>query len=94
VKSQGMVICACNADHSVVKLLDIPENARVGERVTFNGFKREPANSSQVAKKKILEKLAPGLRTDENGIVHWTTVPFNVAGNELIKAPLPNASVS
>jgi len=94
VKSQGMVICACNADHSVVKLLDIPENAKVGERVTFNGFKGEPANSSQVAKKKILEKLAPGLRTDENGVVHWTTIPFNVAGSELIKAPLPNASVS
>ena len=30
-----------------------------GERITFPGFSGEPASSSAMAKKKILEKLAP-----------------------------------
>ena len=59
---QGMVICASNADHTVVKLLEPPEGANVGDRVVFDGFEgREPASASQVAKKKILEKLAPNV---------------------------------
>lgn len=56
------MICASNADHSVVKLLEPPTNANVGDRVTFDGFSGEPASSAQVAKKKILEKLAPDVR--------------------------------
>lgn len=93
-KSQGMVICACNDDHSIVKLLDIPDSAIAGDRVTFPGFESgEAAPAAQVGKKKILEKLAPGLRTDENGRVLWTTLPFKL-GEAFITAPLPNAQVS
>jgi aminoacyl tRNA synthase complex-interacting multifunctional protein 1 len=62
VLEQGMVICASNADHSIVKLLEPPANANVGDRVTFDGFSGEPASSAQVAKKKILERLAPDVR--------------------------------
>lgn len=54
-----MVLCACNADHSEVKLLDPPASASIGDRVTFPGYSGEPAQPNQVAKKKILEKLAP-----------------------------------
>lgn len=54
-----MVICASNPDHTVVKLLEPPSNAMVGDRVTFDGFTGEPASASALAKKKILEKLLP-----------------------------------
>jgi hypothetical protein len=57
-----MVICASNADHSVVKLLEPPANANIGDRVTFDGFTGEPASASALAKKKILEKLMPEVR--------------------------------
>ena len=57
-----MVVCASNVDHSVVKLLEPPENAAVGDRVTFDGFDGEPAAPSAVAKKKILEKILPDVR--------------------------------
>lgn len=57
--SQGMVLCACSEDHSVVRLLQPPEGAVAGDRVTFAGFSGEPATPAHVAKKKILEKLAP-----------------------------------
>lgn len=57
--SQGMVLCACNEDHSVVRLLEPPDSAIAGDRVSFPGFSGEPAAPAHVAKKKILEKLAP-----------------------------------
>jgi hypothetical protein len=55
-----MVICACNDDHTIVKLLEPPSNANIGDRVIFPGYEGgEPATSSVVAKKKILEKISP-----------------------------------
>ena len=55
---KGMVLCAVSADHSVIKLLEAPANANAGDRITFPGFTGEAASSAQMAKKKILEKLA------------------------------------
>jgi aminoacyl tRNA synthase complex-interacting multifunctional protein 1 len=93
-KSQGMVLCASNADHSVVQLVDAPAGARPGDRVLFAGFHGEPATPAQVAKKKIFEKLAPELRTDALGVAHWGGVPLTVGG-ELCRCPaVPNAHVS
>lgn len=54
-----MVLCACNEDHTVVHLLQPPEGCAAGDRVSFPGFSGEPATPAHVAKKKILEKLAP-----------------------------------
>jgi hypothetical protein len=59
-----MVLCASNADHSDVKLLVPPASAKVGDRVQFPGFSGEPAAPNQVAKKKILERLAPLVRSN------------------------------
>ena len=54
-----MVLCACNEDHTVVRLVEPPAGALPGDRVMFTGFTGEPATAAQVAKKKLLEKLAP-----------------------------------
>jgi tRNA-binding EMAP/Myf-like protein len=44
--SNGMVLCASNADHSKVEILRPPEGSKVGERVRILGqeslFKDEP----------------------------------------------------
>ena len=53
-----MVLCAVSADHTHIKLLEAPHTASAGDRITFPGFTGEPASSAQMAKKKILEKLA------------------------------------
>ena len=53
-----MVLCAVSADHTIIKLLEAPASASAGDRITFPGFSGEPASSAQMAKKKILEKLA------------------------------------
>ena len=71
VPSHGMVLCASNADHTAVELVIPPEGVEIGERVTFEGLTGEPEPENKVAKKKILEKLAPDLKTDDNGVVVW-----------------------
>ena len=69
--SHGMVLCASNADHTKVEFAAPPEGAKIGERVTFEGITGEPEAENKVAKKKMFEKLAPDLKTDENGLVTW-----------------------
>ena len=54
-----MVLCACNQDHTIVQLVEPPQDSKPGDRVMFPGFDGEPATPAQVAKKKIFEKLAP-----------------------------------
>lgn len=99
-ESNGMVLCACSDDHSVVKLLEPPQDAPVGERVMFAGFSgSEPATPSQMAKKKILEALAPGLRTDGEGKAKWGEAAyftFESNAGSFVKADalLPNAPIS
>mmetsp|Transcript_17350 Transcript_17350/g.25854 ORF Transcript_17350/g.25854 Transcript_17350/m.25854 type:complete len:480 (+) Transcript_17350:1-1440(+) len=69
--SHGMVLCASNADHTAVEFAVPPEGAKIGERITFEGFDGEPEAQNKVAKKKIFQALAPDLKTDENGMVNW-----------------------
>ena len=69
--SHGMVLCASNADHTAVEFAVPPEGAKIGERVTFEGYDGEPEAQNKVAKKKIFQTLAPDLKTDENGMVNW-----------------------
>lgn len=80
-KSEGMVLCACNNDHSQVALLDAPVNANAGDKVQFVGFEgKEPAPPNNMAKKKILEKLAPLLKTDAKGAAFVGKDQFLVNG--------------
>jgi len=37
IMSQGMVMCAGNADHTQVELMRPPEGSKVGERVVLEG---------------------------------------------------------
>ena len=52
------MLCAVSTDHTHIKLLEAPHTASAGDRITFPGFTGEAASSAQMAKKKILEKLA------------------------------------
>lgn len=57
--SNGMLLCASTEDHEHGALIDPPEGAKIGERVTFAGFEGEPATPAQVQKKKYLEAVLP-----------------------------------
>lgn len=71
VPSHGMVLCASNADHTAVEFVVPPAGAKVGERVMFEGYDGDAEAENKFAKKKMLLKLAPDLKTDENGVVVW-----------------------
>ncbi|XP_050372237.1 probable methionine--tRNA ligase [Argentina anserina] len=56
IKSQAMVLAASNSDHTAVELVDPPNSAQVGERITFPGFEGEPDDVLN-PKKKVWETL-------------------------------------
>jgi len=59
--SEGMVLCASSPAHDVVKLVEPPAGAKVGDRVTFEGLpESEPASPAQMAKKKIPDTVVFG----------------------------------
>jgi tRNA-binding EMAP/Myf-like protein len=67
VKSNGMLLCASNADHTAVEPLLPPAGAPVGERCWFGegGAAQGPAaEPNRVQKKKIWEAVQPDLKTD------------------------------
>ena len=79
--SHGMVLCASNADHTDVKFVNPPVDAKVGERVTvpdfdFEGEEGEPFAENKIGKKKVFEKLAPFLVTNKYGVPEFLGRPF------------------
>ena len=79
--SHGMVLCASNADHTDVKFVNPPIDAKVGERVTVPGFEFEgeaaaPIAANPMGKKKIFEKIAPFLVTSKYGVPEFLGRPF------------------
>jgi len=65
IKSNGMVLCATNTDGKV-ELIKIPLDAKIGERVIFEGYECE--FEKQLNSKK-LPKILKDLKTDKDGIV-------------------------
>ena len=71
VESAGMVLCAANAEHTQVELLEVPDGAQVGERVFISGVEGEPLPPNQVAKKSILPKVIADLKTSATREATW-----------------------
>jgi methionine--tRNA ligase beta chain len=79
--SHGMVLCASNEDHTDVKFVNPPVDAKIGERVTIPGFDFEgeegqPYAENKIGKKKVFETLAPFLVTNEYGVPEFLGRPF------------------
>jgi aminoacyl tRNA synthase complex-interacting multifunctional protein 1 len=93
--SHGMVLCASNADHTKVEFMEPPDDAKIGERVLFEGFEGDPEPENKIAKKKIFEGLAPDLKTNAEGVCLWNGATSKTSGGP-IKASkgMPDAQVS
>lgn len=96
--SHGMVLCASNLDHTAVELVIPPGSASeivLGERILFEKYPGEPEAENKVAKKKIFEKVAPELQTNESGQVVWKdSLATTKAGVVCAINKMPNAKVS
>ena len=96
--SHGMVLCVSNEDHSVVRLVNPPVDAKVGERITipdfdFEGEDGAPYAENKVGKKKIFESLAPFLVTNKYGVPEFLERPFMTSAG-VCTSPIPDGTVS
>lgn len=96
--SHGMVLCASNEDHTDVKLVSVPVDAKIGERVTVPGFDFEseegaPFPENKIGKKKVFEKIAPFLKTSEYGVPEFGGRPLLTSAG-VCTSPINNGSVS
>ncbi|XXG60766.1 hypothetical protein AAC387_Pa04g2595 [Persea americana] len=76
IKSQAMVLVASNDNQ--VELVDPPESAPIGERVTFPGFSGE-SDDMLNSKKKVWETVQVGLHTNDEFIACYKNVPFTTS---------------
>jgi len=75
VISNGMVLCASNADHTQVEFIDPPPGVNPGEPVTFHGYPRNP-DPVLNPKKKIFETIKPDLSTNDELVATYKGIPF------------------
>merc|ERR1712194_235309 len=80
--SNGMVLCASNADHSKVLIVEPPAGAKVGDRVSFGNLAMEDAAPpNAMEKKKLWPKAQPGFTT-KGGICMYKDQPFHVPAGQ------------
>ncbi|GKY97103.1 hypothetical protein MPSEU_000668800 [Mayamaea pseudoterrestris] len=96
--SHGMVLCASNADHTSVRLVSPPIDAKIGERVTVPDFDFEseegaPFAENKIGKKKVFEALAPHLVTNKYGVPEFLGRPFMTSAG-VCTSPISDGSVS
>lgn len=75
IKSYGMVMCASNADHTVVELLDPPAGSVPGDVVYFKGHQGTP-DAVLNPKKKVFESVQPDFVTGDDLVARWKDVAF------------------
>ncbi|KDO33995.1 hypothetical protein SPRG_01269, partial [Saprolegnia parasitica CBS 223.65] len=78
-KSHGMVLCAVatDADGSErVAFVEPPANAKIGERIHYEGLSGEPWTPAQVEKKKVVVVAGEHLSSDANGVAKWKNHAF------------------
>eukprot|EP01026_Neomeris_dumetosa_P001005 TRINITY_DN1024_c0_g1_i1.p1 TRINITY_DN1024_c0_g1~~TRINITY_DN1024_c0_g1_i1.p1 ORF type:complete len:356 (+),score=58.82 TRINITY_DN1024_c0_g1_i1:46-1068(+) len=75
VKSQAMVLAATSPDGNTVELVEPPEGAQIGERISVEGYQGEP-DTQLNPKKKVFETVQPDLSTNEGKIVCYKGKPL------------------
>ena len=76
--SHGKILCATNRDKSVIKLVDVPIDAKIGVRVIVPGHTGgEPVAEKKM--EKLVEKIAPYLRTSQYGVPVYCGKPLSTS---------------
>ncbi|KAI8610503.1 tRNA synthetases class I-domain-containing protein [Chytriomyces sp. MP71] len=92
VKSQAMVLCASNADNTVVEFLVPPTGSTPGDRVFFKGHEGTPEEQLN-PKKKVWETVQPEFKTREDLVAVWKEVEFRTAKGVVKTASLVRANI-
>ncbi|KAJ6751331.1 hypothetical protein OIU85_001826 [Salix viminalis] len=92
IKSEAMVLAASNSDHTKVELVDPPQSAAVGERVTFPGFEGEPDDVLN-PKKKVWETLQVDLQSNSDLVACYKDIPLTTSAGVCKVASISNGSI-
>jgi methionine--tRNA ligase beta chain len=92
VLSQGMVLAASNTEKTAVEVLEAPENSKIGEIITFQGFESNP-DAVLNPKHKVFEKVAVDFKTSEDGVAMFKGVEFLTSDGPVIVKSLKNATI-
>ena len=93
VLSQGMVLAASNGDKSLVELLDPPEDCKIGEKVSFDGFTSNP-DPVLNPKHKVFEKCALDMAVNDDLAATYKGVPFMTSQGPVTVKSLAKATIS
>lgn len=100
IMSEGMVMCASNAEHTHIELMRPPEGSVVGERIQLEGnpVLGAPLNNSYEAvlnpKKKYAERFLPLLKTNETREGTYNGVRLTTSKGYITCQTLANSSIS
>lgn len=92
IKSQGMLLCASDKDHTTVEVLIVPEGSKPGERITSDMF-TDPPDSQLNPKKKIFEKVQTDLTTNAGLEVTYKGELLRTSAGPLLAPSLVNAAI-
>ncbi|KAL0358530.1 UNVERIFIED_CONTAM: Methionine--tRNA ligase, cytoplasmic [Sesamum angustifolium] len=87
-----MVLAASNSDHTKVELVEPPQGAAVGERVTFPGFDGLPDDVLN-PKKKVWETVQVDLHTDKELVARYKDLPFTTSAGVCRVASITEGSI-
>lgn len=94
-KSHGMVMCAAvplEDGKERVAFVDPPADAKIGERIVFDGLSGEPFTPAQVEKKKVLVNIGEDMKTDAEGVAKWKDHVFSTSAGACT-APVTNGVI-
>eukprot|EP01114_Cavostelium_apophysatum_P004524 TRINITY_DN1480_c0_g1_i1.p1 TRINITY_DN1480_c0_g1~~TRINITY_DN1480_c0_g1_i1.p1 ORF type:complete len:715 (+),score=239.77 TRINITY_DN1480_c0_g1_i1:117-2261(+) len=92
VLSEGMVFAASNDDHTKVELVTPPSGAKVGERVTFEGFSGD-SDAQLNPKHKVWEAVQPDLKSNSDLTATYKGVPFTTSAGVCTVKSIANGSI-
>ena len=93
-KSHGMVLCASNAAHDQVELIEPPAGAKVGERVFIATESGEPASAAQVKKQKIWERASVDFCTSGEKVAMYKDQVIQTSAGPCLAKSLTNVHIS
>lgn len=96
IKSHGMLLAASDAPHENVEPLAPPQGAVPGDRVWFGPHQDQaaPAAPNALAKKKVWEDIAPGMRTNAAAVATYKGLPMQSSAGAVVAVTLPDARIA
>ncbi|KYR02165.1 endothelial monocyte-activating polypeptide II precursor pro-EMAP II family protein [Tieghemostelium lacteum] len=90
VRSEGMVLCASNDDHTKVEFIEPPQDAKIGERVVCNKY---PGDFDKVLKKETLDAVSLLNKTNDNKIATYNGDEWMTSAGPCFAATITNGLI-